>query len=125
MFFRIAADLVVLTHFAFVLFVVLGGFLVIRWNRLAWVHLPIAVYGAVIEFVGFVCPLTPLENRLRLRGGQAGYDGGFVETYVMTILYPDGLTRRVEITLGILVIVVNVVAYAIASRRRQVRRNAG
>ena len=118
MFYRIAADLVVLVHFAFVLFVALGGFLVIRWNGLAWVHLPIAIYGAVIEFVGFICPLTPLENWLRRRGGGGGYDGSFVENYVMKILYPDGLTRRVQITLGILVIVVNVIAYAIAWRRR-------
>lgn len=118
MFYRIAADLVVLVHFAFVLFVALGGFLVIRWNGLAWVHLPVAIYGAVIEFIGFLCPLTPLENWLRRKGGQAGYDGGFVETYLMKILYPDGLTRRVEITLGIIVIVLNVIAYGIAIKRR-------
>lgn len=118
MFYRIAADAVVLTHFAFVLFVALGGFLVVRWNGLAWVHLPIAIYGTLIEFIGFVCPLTPLENALRRSGGEAGYDNSFVEQYIMRILYPDGLTRRVEITLGIAVIVLNVIAYAIALRKR-------
>lgn len=118
MIFRIAADLVVLIHFSFVLFVTLGGFLVIRWNQLAWVHLPIAVYGAVIEFVGFVCPLTPLENWLRRQGGQAGYEGSFIEQYIMPILYPTQLTRRLEIALGILVIIVNGIAYWLAIRRR-------
>lgn len=117
MFYRIAADLVVLAHFAFVIFVALGGFLVIRWKRLAWIHLPIAVYGAVIEFVGFICPLTPLENRLRQRGGESGYSGGFVEEYVMSFLYPEGLTREVTITLGVLVIVLNVIAYTIVMYR--------
>ncbi len=118
MFSRIAADVVVLIHFAFVLFVAFGGFLVIRWRRFAWIHLPVATYGVVIEFIGFVCPLTPLENWLRRRGGEAGYDGGFVEEYVMKILYPSGLTRETGITLGILVLVVNAVAYSIVMRRR-------
>lgn len=118
MIYRIAADLVVLVHFAFVLFVALGGFLVIRWKRLAWVHLPIAIYGTVIEFVGFICPLTPLENRLRQRGGESGYAGSFVEEYVMSFLYPEGLTRQVTIAIGILVIVLNVVAYTIVMHRR-------
>lgn len=118
MIYRIAADAIVLLHFAFVLFVALGGFLVIRWRQLSWVHLPVAIYGAVIELVGFVCPLTPLENRFRRQGGLAGYEGGFVEEYVMRIMYPEGLTREVSVILGILVIVINVVAYTIAFRRR-------
>lgn len=119
MFYRIAADFIVLAHFAFVLFVALGGFLVVRWKRLAGIHLPIAIYGVIIELVGFVCPLTPLENRLRRLGGEAGYEGGFVETYVMKILYPEGLTRRAAITLGVLVIVINVIAYAIVIQRHR------
>jgi hypothetical protein len=124
MFYRIAADLVVLIHFAFVLFVALGGFLVIRWRRLGWTHLPIAVYGTVIEFVGFICPLTPLENSLRRRGGESGYTGGFVEEYVIRILYPEGLTRRVEIILGVAVIVLNAIAYAFVMRRWSETRKA-
>lgn len=117
MLFRLAADAVVLTHFAFVLFVVFGGFLVIRWKKLAWVHLPIAIYGAAIEFVGWICPLTPLENHLRRRGGEAGYEGGFVEHYIMRILYPEGLTPSVSIALGVGVVVINVVAYWLARRK--------
>ena len=117
MLFRLAADAVVLTHFAFVLFVVFGGFLVIRWKKLAWVHLPIAIYGAAIEFVGWICPLTPLENHLRRLGGEAGYEGGFVEHYIMRILYPEGLTPSVSIALGVGVVVINVVAYWLARRK--------
>ena len=117
MLFRLAADAVVLTHFAFVLFVVFGGFLVIRWKKLAWIHLPIAIYGATIEFVGWICPLTPLENRLRRLGGEAGYEGGFVEHYIMRILYPEGLTPSVSIALGVGVVLINVVAYWLARRK--------
>ena len=106
-----AADLVALTHFAFVLFVVLGGLLVLRWRRVAWVHLPCAVWGALIEFTGCICPLTPLENWLRRRAGGADYSGGFIEHYVMPILYPVGLTRSIQIGLGIAVIVINVALY--------------
>jgi hypothetical protein len=117
MFFRLAADAVVLTHFAFVLFVVFGGFLVIRWKKLAWVHLPIAIYGATIELVGWICPLTPLENHLRRLAGEAGYEGGFVEHYIMRILYPEGLTPSLSIVLGVGVVVINVVAYWLAQRK--------
>jgi hypothetical protein len=118
MVFRIVADLLVLIHFAFVLFVAFGGFVVIRWPRLAWIHLPVAIYGAVIEFVGFICPLTPLENRFRRMGGEAGYAGGFVEEYIVGILYPPGLSREISIALGLIVIALNVIAYALVLRRR-------
>lgn len=121
MIFRIVADVLVLIHLAFVVFVAFGGFLVIRWRRLAWIHLPVALYGAVIEFVGFICPLTPLENRFRHLGGEAGYAGGFVDEYVVRILYPAGLTREVSIALGVIVIALNVIAYATAARLRSRR----
>src|SRR5438094_2941161 len=100
MLYRAAADLVLLVHLAFVLFVILGGLLVLRWPRLAYVHIPVALYGATIEFVGFICPLTPLEVWLRQRGGEAGYRGGFIEHYVTATLYPSGLTRGVQLWLG-------------------------
>lgn len=117
MWFRGAADIVLVVHFLFVAFVVLGGLLVLPWPRLAWVHVPVALYGAAIEFIGFICPLTPLEVWLRRRGGEAGYIGGFVEQYITAALYPTGLTREVQIALGVGVLVINVVVYAVAWRR--------
>jgi hypothetical protein len=116
---RALADLVLLVHAAFVLFVVLGGFAVLRWPRLAWIHLPAAAWGAVIEFAGWICPLTPLENRLRGLAGDAGYQGGFVEHYLLALLYPATLDRSIQVGLGLAVIAVNLVAYGwVAARRR-------
>jgi Protein of Unknown function (DUF2784) len=112
------ADLVVLIHFAFVLFVVLGGLLVLRWPKMMYLHLPAAVWGAVIELAGGICPLTPLENSLRRSAGLAGYEGGFVEHYILPVLYPTGLTRGVQLTLGMLVIGINVAIYAWVMARR-------
>lgn len=125
MWYRIGADLVLIVHFAFVLFVILGGLLVLRWPRLAWVHVPVAIYGAVIEFVGFICPLTPLENSLRQRGGEAGYSGGFVEHYITSTIYPSGLTRGIQLVLGIAVLVLNAVIYTIVMRRARRAVTAG
>ena len=116
--FRLLADVVVGLHFLFVLFVVLGGVLVLRWPWLVWLHLPAAAWGAMIEFGGWVCPLTPLEKSLRARAGGAGYEGGFIEHYVLPVLYPSGMTRGVQIGLGVLVIVVNVLVYRQVYRRR-------
>jgi hypothetical protein len=111
MVYRLLADFVVLLHFAFVLFVVAGALLVLRWRWVAWVHVPAAIWGALIEFAGWICPLTPLEQRLRIMGGSAGYTGGFIEHYILPILYPAGLNRRVQIVLGLLVLGVNVAIY--------------
>ncbi len=121
MFYRLLADLVVLVHFGFVLFVVLGGLLALRWPRAAWLHLPAALWGAGIEFAAGICPLTPLENHLRRLGGEAGYAGGFVEHYLLPVLYPDGLTRTVQLALGTFVLVLNLVVYAILWRRSRRR----
>lgn len=118
MWYRRAADLVLLTHFAFVLFVIFGGLLALRWRRLAWVHIPVALWGTIIEFVGFVCPLTPLENWLRHRGGEAGYSGGFIDHYVIATIYPAGLTRTTQLVLGCLVLALNAAVYTIFVRRR-------
>lgn len=116
---RWLADAVLVVHLAFVLFVVLGGLLVLRWPKLAWIHVPVALYGATIEFVGFICPLTPLEKWLRERGGEAGYEGGFVEHYITAALYPTGLTREIQIALGLAVLAVNGVVYGVLIRRRR------
>ena len=115
--FRLLADLVVVVHLAFVLLVVFGGLLVLRWPRLALIQLPAAVWGVVIEWAGWICPLTPLENSLRARGGAAGYRGGFVEHYLLGVLYPAGLTRNVQMVLGLTVLLVNAIAYGLLLAR--------
>jgi hypothetical protein len=114
--YRLLADAVVIVHALFVVFVVAGGLLALRWPRVLWIHLPAAIWGALIEFAGWICPLTPLENALRRRGGEAGYAGGFVEHYVLPVLYPAALTRTTQLVLGALVIVVNVLVYGIVIR---------
>ena len=121
MLYRLLADIVLVLHLAFVFFVAAGGLVVLRWPRVAWLHVPAAVWGALIMFAGWICPLTPLENRLRRLGGEAGYDGGFVEEYVLAILYPSGLTRTHQIVLGMLVLVLNLAVYAYVLRRRGTR----
>lgn len=113
----LAADLLVALHFAFILFVMFGGLLVLRWRWVAWLHLPAAVWGALIEFMGWVCPLTPLENRLRQMAGESGYTHGFIEEYIAPIVYPLGLTPHIQIWLGLGVIVTNLIVYALVIRR--------
>jgi hypothetical protein len=105
--FGLLADVLLLLHGAFVLFVIAGGLLVLQWPRVAWIHLPAAIWGALIEFAGFVCPLTPLENAWRRAAGGRPYEGGFIEHYVTAALYPSGLTRPIQIGLGLLVVAVN------------------
>ena len=112
------ADLVVAVHFGFVVFVVLGGLLVLRWPKLAYLHVPAAVWGAVIELAGWICPLTPLENSLRRQAGSVGYSGDFIEHYILPILYPSALTRDIQLLLGFLVIAANLGIYAYVFRRR-------
>lgn len=113
------ADALVIVHLLFVVFVVTGGFLVARWPRLAWLHLPAAAWGAFIEFSGRICPLTPLENRLRVLGGGSAYSGDFVERYLLPVLYPAHLTLSVQQVLGGVVVAVNLLAYALAYRAWQ------
>jgi hypothetical protein len=119
--YRLMADAVVLLHFAFIVFVVLGGIAVLRWPWLAWLHIPTAVWGALIEFAGWICPLTPLENSLRERGGEAGYAGGFIDHYITAIIYPHGLTRTMQIAIGVLVLAINAFVYWRFWRRSKLR----
>jgi hypothetical protein len=114
---RVLADLVVVAHAAFVLFVALGALLVVRRPRLAWIHLPAAAWGALIEFAGWICPLTPLENHLRRLGGATTYQGDFIEHYLLPLLYPGRLTRQHQIWLGALAILINVLLYWRVVRR--------
>ena len=116
--YRILADLVVGVHALFVAFVVVGGLLALRWPWVAFLHLPAAVWGALIELQGWICPLTPLEKSLRAAAGESGYEGGFIDHYLLPVLYPAGLTRQVQLVLGTAVIVVNVAIYALLLRRR-------
>ena len=118
MMYRILADLVVGMHVLFVAFVVIGGLLALRWPWVAALHLPAAVWGALIEFQGWICPLTPLEKSLRAAAGEAGYRGGFIEHYLLPVLYPAGLTRGVQLVLGSAVIAVNLMVYGVLLVRR-------
>jgi hypothetical protein len=121
---RLLADAVVLLHLAFVAFAVAGGLLVLRWRRVALLHLPALAWAAWVEFSGRICPLTPLENALRDAGGEAGYAGGFVEHYLVPLLYPPDLTRELQWTLGTGLVVFNLAVYAAVvwqARRRRFR----
>jgi len=117
--YRWLADLVLVVHLAFVLFVVLGGLLALQWPRVAWLHLPAAIWGVLIEYMGWICPLTPMENSLRMRGGEAGYSGGFIQHYLQPLLYPAGLTRSTQIALGSIALILNLAVYGtVISRLR-------
>ncbi len=125
MLYRVLADLVLVVHLLFIAFVVAGGFAAVRWPRLAWAHVPCFVWGALIEFAGWICPLTPLEVRLRIASGQAGYSGGFIERYLLPIIYPGALNREIQIWLGLSVLALNAVAYALLLRRLRRRTRSG
>ena len=111
MLYNFLADLVVIIHFLFILFVLLGGFLALWKSGMAWCHIPAVLWAASIEFFGLICPLTPLENQLREWGGVVGYNTGFVEHYILPIIYPQALTRKAQINLGIIVVIVNIGIY--------------
>lgn len=111
MWYSFFADLVVLLHLAFVLFVLFGGLLAVRWPRATWLHLPAAAWGACVEFSGWICPLTPLEIWLRTQSGKTGYQGDFLERHLLPILYPEGLTQEIQLMLGTTVLIVNASVY--------------
>ncbi|MDZ4853347.1 MAG: DUF2784 domain-containing protein [Nitrospirota bacterium] len=112
MLYLILSDLVMILHLAFVIFVVCGGVLLLRWPRVMRLHLPAAIWGAVVEFTGWICPLTPLENWLRAQTGEAAYEGDFVLRFLLPMLYPEALTHDVQVVLGVLVLVVNLAIYS-------------
>jgi hypothetical protein len=118
------ADVTVVLHLAFVLFVLGGGLLVLRWRSLAWVHVPSVVWAAWIEIAGWYCPLTPLENWLRDQGGATRYSATFVEHYLLPVLYPATLTRELQWGLAAAVLAVNGAVYALVLSRRS-RRTTG
>jgi hypothetical protein len=115
--YRLLADLVLVAHGLFVAFVVFGGLLAL-WKRwIAYLHLPALAWGALVIGMGWICPLTPLEISLRQQAGQQGYGGGFIEHYVLALIYPEGITRGTQIVLAALLIVGNIVVYALWARR--------
>jgi hypothetical protein len=123
---QLAANLLVLAHLVFILFVGFGGLLVLRWKWLIWVHLPAAAWGALIEFGGWICPLTPLENSLRQIAGAKGYSGGFIEHYLLPLIYPADLTRELQMILGGGVLLINLLIYGLVFRpRNSPRKPAG
>lgn len=110
MFWSVLADAVLVGHFAFAVFVALGGVLVFRFPRVAWIHVPCLLYGAAIEIFGWICPLTPLEQRLRFRAGQEGFEGGFLDHYVGGFLYPENWPA-IHTWLGVALIGFNALLY--------------
>lgn len=121
MLYRILADLIVVLHLAFVIFAVLGGLMALRWRRIIYGHIPAALWAVLVEFSGWVCPLTPLENALRVKGGETDYADSFIEHYVLPLLYPAELTRDMQMALGALALAVNLGIYWHISTRRQRR----
>jgi hypothetical protein len=118
----ITADFLVVLHLTFIIFVVVGGFLTLKWRRFVFFHPPAALWGAWIEFSGRLCPLTPAEQHFRRAGGSAGYSGTFIEHYLLPIIYPANLAREVQMILGAGVVAVNLVAYTMLFNRILRRR---
>ncbi len=112
------ADFVVITHALFIVFVIFGGFIVLKWHKVMWLHIPCAIWGVLIEFFGWICPLTYLENYYRELGNSNYYESSFIQHYLIPIIYPPGLTTGVQILLGVIVIVINLVVYGIVWRYR-------
>jgi hypothetical protein len=123
MVYRALADFIVLVHFCFVFFSVVGGLLVLKWKKIIWIHLPAVFWAILIEVMGWICPLTPLENWFRQKSGTTGYQAGFIEHYILSLLYPARLTRSFEIVLGLFVLAVNVGIYGWILRVQRKRRN--
>lgn len=120
--YALAADALLVLHAAFVAFVVFGGLLALRWRWLAWVHLPAAAWGVLIEAFGWTCPLTPLEWRWRAAAGEAGFSGSFIERHLVLALYPPGLTRATQALLAAGLLLGNVAIYTIWLKRRRAKR---
>jgi len=117
MIYSLLADVIVVLHLLFIIFVVAGGLLVL-WRRwVVWLHIPAAVWGALIEFMGWICPLTPLENKFRHLAGQHGYAGSFIEHYLIPLIYPGALTREIQVVLGFAVIIINAAVYFFVIRK--------
>jgi hypothetical protein len=122
MLYRSLADAIAITHLAFIFFALLGGLLALRWRWIPWAHLPAVCWGAAVEFFGWICPLTPIENELRRASGSAGYSSGFIERFLMPIIYPAELTREVQLFLACVLVAVNLAVYFAVWRRLRTSR---
>jgi len=111
--YSVAADALVILHLAFIVFVMLGGLLLLKWRRLIYLHLPAVAWGTLVELRGWLCPLTPLEQHLRTLAGGTGYSGNFVQHYLLPIIYPADLTPDVQTILAMVVILSNLVIYTV------------
>lgn len=120
---NLLGDLVVVLHFAFIVFVVFGGLLVVRWPRAAWLHLPAVAWGAVVEGFGWICPLTYLENDLLAAAGSPGYEGDFIARHLLPLIYPGDLTRDIQIAIGVGVVLLNAIVYAVVLARKRRKRD--
>lgn len=119
MMYRIATDLLVILHLGFIVFVVAGGVLCIKWRKLIWIHIPAIIWGTVIELSGWICPLTPLENYFRRKSGEAAYAGDFVSQYLVPVIYPESLTREIQWLLALAVLVINGAVYTIIVKKHR------
>ncbi|MCK4586279.1 MAG: DUF2784 domain-containing protein [Gammaproteobacteria bacterium] len=117
--YHILADLVVVLHFTFIIFGLLGGLLALWRKWIAYIHIPAAIWASLIVIQGWICPLTPLENYLRMEAGAGGYSGGFIAHYIAPIIYPDGLTRDLQVNLGFIALGINIAIYSYVVYRRQ------
>ena len=113
----LTADSIVLIHFAFILFVILGGFLALKWRRFIWLHLPAVLWGVIIEFSGWICPLTTLENKLYQSKDARTYSNGFIEHYIIPVIYPEQLTQNIQIILGVILMVINLFIYTLIYKK--------
>jgi len=118
-------ELVLVVHLGFIIWVVTGGFLAVRWGWLALIHIPALVYAVLLEWHGWICPLTPLENRLRHERAMQTYDTGFIENYLISIIYPEGLTREIQVMLAAGLVVINAIAYGLLIRKYFFKRQSG
>ena len=118
MIYSFLADLLVVLHLTFILFVLFGSLVVLKWERLFWLHLPAIAWGITIEISGWICPLTPWEVNLRKMAGEQGYSGSFIMEYFIPILYPSGLTREIQWVLGVIVVLTNLILYAFILKKR-------
>ncbi len=124
MFYNLLSHLIVILHFAFILFVIFGALLVLKWNKLAWIHIPMAIWGAAVEYFDIICPLTPWENHFRKLAGTAAYESGFIEHYIIPVMYPEALSRNLQFILGSLVVVINIGIYSFIICRSLRKRKA-